>query len=70
MQQVLRQAKAAVDQYARPENRPAYLAVMADALYGQVVASAQGLGLLADPAQLAAHLRAAVDFGSGEPVSR
>jgi non-lysosomal glucosylceramidase len=33
-------------------------AVMADALYGQVVASAQGLGLLADPAQLAAHLRA------------
>ena len=30
---------------------------MADALYGQVIASYAGLGLLADPAQLASHLR-------------
>ena len=33
-------------------------AVMADALYGQVIASYAGLGLLADPEQLASHLRA------------
>jgi len=33
-------------------------ALMADALYGQVVAISAGLGLLADPEQLASHLRA------------
>ena len=33
-------------------------AVMADALYGQVIANYQGLGFLVDPSQLALHLRA------------
>ena len=33
-------------------------ALMADALYGQVIAHYQGLGFLVDPSQLAAHLRA------------
>jgi signal transduction histidine kinase len=31
---------------------------MADSLYGAVIASALGLGFLADPAQLSSHLRA------------
>jgi len=33
-------------------------ALMADSLYGAVIASALGLGFLADPAQLSSHLRA------------
>lgn len=37
-------------------------AIMADSLYGQVVASAQGLGFLVEPSQIASHLQAEMRF--------